>query len=117
MSYEIVKSIRITDGKVFVTSKSNNDTAPIHEWHCSFFDGKSAEFIDLEIMKSFEGGTFQSNRTNKWTNALKVLFANPEYAKYDWRKGTYDDDCPIRIARQTEDFDKLLLTSLNMENK
>jgi hypothetical protein len=38
----------------------------------------------------------------------------PEYQNYDWRKSTYENDCPIRAARQTKEFEQLLLKSLSL---
>ena len=89
MSYEKIKTIRIKDEKVFVTSHSNNDTASPHEWECSSLtkilveDGLRA--VEIELLKTYEEGTFQCG-TNKYTKALKVLryVYGEEYKKFMW---------------------------------
>ena len=113
MSYEKVQSIKIENDKVFITGKSNNDTEPIKQWHCVYFDQFFKEGIakvELEILKSFEEGNFQSTADNKWNRALRVLGENPEYAKFNWRG---EDYATIKEARQTLPFEHLLLAALN----
>lgn len=118
MSHEIVRKIRITGHQVFVTSKCNNDTAPIREWHCIYYDeffSQGIEKVQLEIFKSFESYNFQSDIKNKWTKALTKLEQNPEYAKFNWRNkynGNKEQDQMIEAARNSPEFEKILKKAL-----
>lgn len=117
MSYEKVKSVKIENGKVYVTSKCNNDTEPVRTWHCTYLDQffPDIEQVEINILKGFESGNFQSSSSidNKYTRALRALYDMPEYALFDWRESDYDKDCPIQAARETKAFDELIKKALN----
>ncbi len=112
MSYHIVKSIKIEDGKVFITGADNNviPRTP-HKWECyplsKILQENGRESLDLEILKSYEERNFQAGRQNKYTRALKVLRHLPEYPKFDWR--TIEDR---EEARRSKEFEELLLKAL-----
>lgn len=121
MSHEKVKSIRFENGKVFITSKCNNDTEPPREWNCTFIseilqkEGETAAIIS--ILGAYESGNFQAGTPNKYSRAIDRLRYLPEYQKYNWRNkynGDKEHDALIEANRQSEDFKKLLLNSLNL---
>lgn len=117
MSYEKIKTIKIKDGKVYLNSKANNDTSPFRTWECkslSDFLQKNGEGeLQIEIMKEYENGTFQSQGNNKWTRSLRALRQMDEYKAFNWRLSDYADACPINAARKTEAYKQLLLKALN----
>jgi hypothetical protein len=125
MSYEKVKSIKIKDGKVFVTSKCNNDTEPIKQWECTTISTilieQGQEAAEAEILKAYESGDFQSTSDNKYTRALRVLRSMPEYEAFNWRVNDcpeYDENgkftpSPVTLARRSHEFIKLLKRALN----
>lgn len=121
MSYEIVKKIRIENNEVFMTSDSNN-VFPKYYVECKntylteLLQEKGMEALNIYLLKSYEQGIMQKGNPNKWSNAIDRLRATDEYQKYDWRKSTYKDDCPIRQTRDNEDaYNKLLLSSLQLK--
>jgi len=89
MSYEKITHIRIRDGKVFVKSHSNNDTASPSEWENPFFTKILVEeglrAVEIELLKTYEEGNFQGG-SNKYTKAMKVLryVYGDEYQKFSW---------------------------------
>lgn len=112
MSYEIIKSIVITEDKVFITSASNNVIPRTYyrtEWpyFTKILKEKGKEETEIEILKAYEEGNFQDGK-NKYTKALEVLYYvfGEEYKKYDWRLSLND-------GRQDEDYFKLLKKALN----
>jgi len=116
MSYAIIKSIKIADNWVLITSASNNviPRTP-HEWECPSLslvlqkEGKSK--VELEIMKDYESGNFQGG-ANKYTRALAVLRHLPEYQEFDWRGSTWNESQKNRTEREKE-FEALLIQALN----
>jgi hypothetical protein len=120
MSYEKVKKIKIENDKVYVTSKCNNDTAPVKTWHCTYLDQffPDIELVEINILKAFEEGNFQCTNSinNKYTKALKSLHNMPEYTQFNWRNSDFDKNCPIQAARGTAAFDKLLKLALTPAN-
>lgn len=110
MSYDIIKSIRIKDRKVFLLSASNN-VYPRHfeEGECptltAILASLGKEAIDLEILSKYEKGNFQRG-ANKYTRALEVLRHMPEYALYDWRVDGNEE------RRGSEEFKELLRRAL-----
>lgn len=96
MSYEIVKSVKISDdGTVTIKSASNNvwPRTPSN-WPMPYrnehnpFTGKLA--AEVEVFAGYEQGTFQGG-SNKFTRQLSVLRAMPEYAAFDWRSSLDND--------------------------
>jgi len=89
MSYEIVKAIRIKDGRVFLKSDSNNVwPRDYHEWECpsltAILERDGQEALDIEILRTYESGSFQGS-ANKYTHALMILRHMPEYDNFNWR--------------------------------
>lgn len=121
MSHEKVKSISIKNNEVWINSKSNNDTEPFRNWHCttltSLLVNEGRDALDIAILKDYEEGIFQSNRSvvNKYTNALRKLEAMEEYKNYNWRLSNYDDNCPIRINRRGPGYAELLKKALQIK--
>lgn len=113
MSYEIIKSIVIKDGKVIVRASSNN-VSPKHfdPWECSsltkILTEQGQDALDLEIMKQYESGCFQRG-DNKWTRALLRLRNMPEYPTYDWRAPDYE---AVTERRKSPEFEALLMKAL-----
>lgn len=120
MSHEIIKAIKIKDGKCLVTSCSNNVSPRTpHEWECTFISeilqtqGETAAIIS--ILEAYESGNFQTGTPNKYSRAIDRLRYLPEYQNYNWRNKEYGNpNCKIDANRQSEDFKKLLLNSLNL---
>jgi len=120
MSYEIVKGIKIENGKVFVKSDSNNVyPKDFHYWESptlsKILQEKGEQELDIEILKTFEEGNFQCSEStnNKYMRALKVLhyLLKEEYKAFDWRTGSFEER---EKARNGESFKALLLKALNM---
>ena len=127
MSYEIVKSIKVRNGAVYITSTSNNVRPRIfREWLCDdlghTLNALGEDAFNLEILKAYEEGNFQEGVSNKFSRAIKVLRNSDEYKKFNWRlqqskfdeNGKYIPD-EIEIARNSKEFDSLLLSSLSQE--
>ena len=111
MSYEIIKNIKIKDGKVFLTSSANNIYPhTFDEWECSsltkILQEKGEDELDIEVLGEYEKGCFQRGN-NKYTRALAVLRHMPEYQKYDWRC-PWDKDEETNQRRASESFKELL---------
>lgn len=119
MSYEIVKAIKIKDGKVFLNSTANNDTEPFKVWECSslseILQSEGMQKLEVTIMKEYEGGMFKSY-SGKYFEALKRLRGMDDYKKFDWRLSNYKDNCPIKAARESEAFFEILSKALNSKN-
>lgn len=90
MSYEVVRSVKISDdGTVTVKSASNNvwPRTP-SEWQMPYrnehnpFTGKLGG--EVEVFAGYEQGNFQGG-SNKFTRQLEVLRHMPEYKAFDWR--------------------------------
>lgn len=123
MSYDKIRSICIETDKVFITSASNN-VRPLsfERWECpslsKILKEKGKHAVDIEILKSYEEGTFQEG-TNKYTKALKVLryVYGEEYFKFNWRNhnAKYDSEeyHKERALRDSDDFKALLSKALN----
>lgn len=116
MSYEIIKSIKVVDGKVFINGASNN----VHphyfsEFHCEsltkILQEQGQDALDVEILKEYESGMFQQGN-NKYTRALRVLRHMPEYKLFDWRVSFGPEYNKNNERRKTEEFKKLLLKAL-----
>lgn len=113
MSYSIIKSIGVHDNKVFATYACNN-VRPLcferveAESLTKILQEQGREALDLEIFREYENGNFQRGN-NKYTRALTVLRAMPEYQAFNWRGEPYDE---ITNRRKTEDFTLLLKKAL-----
>ena len=115
MSYERVRSITVREGRVYWRAFSNNCFPKDYSarecvglTHVLRNEGKAG--LDLAILKHYENGTFQGGR-NRWSRAIERLKESPEYAQYDWRRSSFNADDPIEIARESGDFDRLLLSA------
>jgi len=123
MSYEIIKSIKIKDNKVFIKSSSNNVfPKDWSEEECKslskILQQEGKQELDIEILKEFENGNFQSSQNLKYTRALKILkfFYGEEYKKFDWRTPSMNSDFEFkenRRLRESQAFKDLLLKALS----
>ncbi len=100
MSYEIVRSAKVSsDGTVTIKSASNNvwPRTP-SEWQMTYrheanpFTGKLGG--EIEVFAGYEQGNFQGG-SNKYTRQLEVLRHMPEYKAFDWR-GNWEDSKETR---------------------
>lgn len=115
MSYEIVKQIKVKDGKVYLKSCSNNvwpkDWNNRHAWECSslteVLQKQGKEALEVEILGEFESGNFQGPII-KYNKAKSILLRMPEYAEYNWRNGLDN-----REKRDSQGFRDLLKKALN----
>lgn len=123
MSYEKVKSVKIIDNKVFINSKSNNDTAPYTEQEFPYFSKilqeKGLTAVEIEILKNFEEGNLQSSLNNKYTRALKILWyvLVEEYKNFNWRNNNFEygskEYNDFNNKRESQEFKDLLLKAFN----
>jgi len=110
MSYAIIRSIKVKDGKVFIHSTDNN-VSPYHwhEWECQslgkILREQGQDAFDLEVLKQYENGNFQRGK-NKYTRALEILRHYAEYKNFDWR-GENDEN------RKSPAFVELLKRALS----
>lgn len=114
MSYDIIKSIKLKDNKVFISASSNNVYPHYYtEEECKTLSevlqkqGKQA--LELEIFKQYESGNFQRGGA-KYLRALEVLRHMPEYGRFNWRTERSDEKRELRVSKE---FDALLLKALN----
>lgn len=113
MGYDIVKSIKVKDGRVFIKSASNNVYPHYYdEWENSsltkILQEEGQEKFDIAILREFESGNFQGN-AGKYTKPLIMLKHFPEYPDFDWRSPDYDR---VSINRKTPEFEELLKKAL-----
>jgi len=113
MSYDIVRSIKIKDEKVFVKAASNNVYPRTYEeWECAsltkILQEEGQEKLDITILREFESGNFQGN-AGKYARSLAVLRHLPEYSDFDWRSSDYDQ---VSLNRKTPAFEALLKKAL-----
>lgn len=117
MSYEIVKSIKIKDNKVFINYASNN----VYPRHFEEFESKllsailqkdGQDVLDLEIMKAYESGCFQRG-SNKYVRALHILRHMPEYGAFDWRNNDKDYAIAQKNREDETAFNAILKKALN----
>jgi len=121
MSYEIVKKISIRDNKVFLTSTSNNVSPRTYkEWHCQglteILQNSGETELNFELLKEYENGNFQEGTPNKWSTAIKRLKYSKEYKAIAWRLSDYSDNCPIQAARRSEEYRRIVLSSLELKS-
>jgi hypothetical protein len=117
MGYDIIKSIKIKDNKVFLTSTANNvRPRTFKEWHCESLTRilieQGQEALDVEILEEYESGNFQAGGQNKYTRALKVLTHMPEYKAFDWRVSFGEEYDKVKENRKKEAFTELLKKAL-----
>lgn len=124
MSYQIIKELKIQDGKVFINCASNNvypRNFSLREdtFLTEMLKNEGEQAVNLEILRLYENGVFQTGNPNKWSKAINRLSKTDEYQKYNWRKSTYKDECPIyqnRYKKDQTEFNNLLLKSLTLKN-
>lgn len=114
MSYEIVKSIKEKDNKVYVKCDSNNVFPKHYAYHESStltktLNEKGREAYEIEVLKAYEEGNFQAGNENKYTRALKILRHLPEYEKFNWRCSLEEDRTELRKSKE---FNNLLKKAL-----
>jgi|GEM_PF-1342297 len=117
MSYTIIKSIVIKDGKVIIRGSCSNVTPKRYDpeesrYFTRLLQEEGMEALDLKILRLYEEGSFQRG-ANKWTRALQILRKMPEYPHFDWRRHgigvEYDVVCEMR---KSEAFTALLKKAL-----
>ena len=128
MSYEIVRSIKVRNNKVFIIGSSNNIVPKDYsEWECpslsKILQNEGNDALEVEIFKAYECGNFQGRSIKKYVNALERLHYDKrfcdEYKKYDWR-----NDYPynskelneVNENRGSTEFDKFLLKVLKAKS-
>jgi len=119
MSYNIIKSIKVKENKVYISSACNNVRPRYYdECECKslsrVLQEKGQEALDVEILKAYEEGDFQRGRS-KYTRALQVLRHFDAYKKFDWRASSYKKDCPIQANRESEKFTDLLKLAMKTQ--
>ena len=119
MSYDIVRSIKIKDNEVWINCACNNVSPRLYETYKSdYFTNilktKGLKATEVELLKSYEEGSFQAGTENKYTRALKVLryFYAEEYKPYDWRTESFRAP-NFRENKEKEEYNQLLLKALN----
>lgn len=123
MSYEKVKSICITEDKVFITSACNN-VRPLsyskeeYPYFTNILKEKGMESVEIALLKSYEEGNLQDG-VNKYSKALKVLryVYGEEYKRFNWRNhggkwGSEEYKKGIEL-RESKEFEDLLKKALN----
>jgi hypothetical protein len=118
MSYEIIRSIKIRDGRVFIKGASNNVyPRDYEEWHCEsltkILQEEGQEKLDITILRECESGNFQGS-IGKYARPLAILRHLPEYADFDWRQNGPGYE-RAEINRKTPAFDELLKRVLSMK--
>lgn len=117
MSYDIVRKIRIENGKVILNYACNN-VRPLyfHDFHVETWSALLASegpaALDLEILRDYENGNLQRG-ANKYTRALEVLQHMPEYKLFDRRVNEGYATVSERRAKEEDAFNVLLKKALN----
>lgn len=121
MSYEIVKKLKMKDGKVYMKYASNN-VRPLY-WYegeisslTKILQEKGQKALDIEILQEYEGGMFQAGTPNKYSKAIKRLRRMLEYKVFDWRNTgeAYKIACE---KRETPEFNELLYKAFTAKEK
>jgi hypothetical protein len=115
MSHDIIKRIRISDKKVFITCAANNVYPRyFEEWESESLSKilqlQGQEALDIEIFKQYENGNFQRGR-NKYTRALHILLNMPDYAQYNWRRSDIDYNL-FYANREQPGYQRILIKAL-----
>jgi len=118
MSYDIIKRIRIKDNKVLIICAPNNVYPKTYREEESFslskiFQEEGKVALDIELLKSFEEGNFQTSGKTKYTNALLRLRHMKEYKAFDWRRSGKDYEISKKNRENKAKFNKILLEALN----
>lgn len=117
MSYEIVRSIKVRDGKVYLKSSANNvSPRTFREWECTslsaYLANHGQDALEAEILEQFESGVFQGPIA-RYNNALAILRKMPEYAQYNWHNGWGKESEQITENRKSPAFRELVKKALN----
>lgn len=122
MSYEIIKSIVIKDGKVIFRASSNNISPRRYDpeeypYFTRIYQDKGLAAMKLEVFKQYETGSFKAypGIANKYTRALAILRSMPEYGHFDWRSN-YNYEAK-EVRRKSLEFDELLRKALNTKQQ
>jgi hypothetical protein len=118
MSYEIIKSIKIRDGQVFIKGAPNNIyPRDYEEFECpsltKVLKDEGQEKLDITILRECESGNFQGS-IGKYRRPLAILRHLPEYADFDWRQNGPGYE-KAEINRKTPAFDEFLKRVLSMK--
>ena len=103
MSYEIVKSIKIKDDKVFLRSDSNNVYPKhFHVWECTslsiILKEQGKKELDKEILYQYWSGIFQKTGNN-YDKSVRML---TNWHKYNWNYSSYDDPQEVKDIKNNE---------------
>lgn len=117
MSYTIVKSIKIKEGRVYLRGYSNNVFPHItEEWEVKelsqLLREKGTEAVNLELLKELEKGNITLPRNHKLSKALRILKYKftEEYYPFNWQNNW--EASIINRKERKEEFNKLLLKAL-----
>lgn len=118
MSYDIVRSIKITDGRVFIkAAPSNVYPRDYEEFECKsltkILQEEGQEKLDIRILREFESGNFHGS-IGKYTRQLSILRHLPGYTDFNWRCPSSDFE-RISVNRKTAAFDELIRTAMSMK--
>ena len=107
MSYAIIKSIKIKEGKVFVKYSDNNVYPHIYSdvelpFYTAILQKEGEKELTISIIGHYLEGTNQPGVPNKYSRAAKRLMRMPEYDPFDWRKGGLGKDFTERVKYKRE---------------
>ncbi len=116
MSYDIIKSIKIRDNKVFINHAANNVCPHYYAEHeadtlTEILQKQGRDALELEIFKAYESGCFQRG-SNKYVRALAVLRHMIEYRNFDWRLNGAEYEAAQTNRKDEVAFDALLRKAL-----
>jgi len=123
MSYDVIKSVKIENGKVMVNVASSNVyPRTFEDWEIkklsALLKEKGIDAVELEIMKAYEEGNFQSS-SGKYVRALKVLEHMPEYKEFNWRIGGVNSEEYTTSSKNREErmpeFEELMRKALKQK--
>jgi hypothetical protein len=126
MSHEIIKGIKVENGKVTIKSCSNNVYPRIPRWQeCPYLtrvlSEKGEKELEIELVRAYEEGNFQGHGTeNKYSRAADRLCRMPEYAKFNWRCGGIGPEYEqITKNRETlkEEFNGMVVKALETKDQ
>jgi len=125
MSYDLIKGVKIENGEVWFNCASNNVRPLTYEWCKSnslsqVFKEKGIDALNIEILKEFESGNFQSSLNLKWVRANKILkfILKEEYEPFNWNNNFHygsEEYNAVNERRKSQAFNDLLLKALTFK--
>lgn len=122
MSHEIVKGIKIENGKVMVKYCSNNVSPKDYNWGelptlTKILEEKGQQAIDIEFLRMYEEGIMQPGIKNKYSRAIHRLRMIPDYADFNWRLGGLGESIQDKNRKERiEEFNNLLLQAFHTKD-